>query len=54
MKSQTTRSSIFDVFVSSAHVGIRKPDPRIYHLALEKVDEFARTNAESTRGKALG
>ncbi|KAJ4388299.1 hypothetical protein N0V85_007703, partial [Neurospora sp. IMI 360204] len=27
---------LFDVFVSSAHVGLRKPDPRIYQLALEK------------------
>ncbi|KAK4158528.1 acyl-CoA dehydrogenase [Chaetomidium leptoderma] len=46
--------SLFDVFVSSAHVGLRKPDPRIYQLALEKVDEFARANASSDRGRALG
>lgn len=44
--------SLFDVFVSSAHVGLRKPDPRIYQLALQKVDEFARANAHSDRGKA--
>lgn len=25
----------FEVFVSSAHVGLRKPDPRIYELAME-------------------
>ncbi|KAK1778880.1 HAD-like domain-containing protein [Copromyces sp. CBS 386.78] len=45
---------LFDVFVSSAHVGLRKPDPRIYQLALEKVDEFARANADSERGKRGG
>ncbi|KAK3296771.1 HAD-like domain-containing protein [Chaetomium fimeti] len=46
--------SLFDVFVSSAHVGLRKPDPRIYELALQRVDEFARANADSERGRALG
>lgn len=45
---------LFDVFVSSAHVGLRKPDPRIYRLALERVDEFARANAGTDRGRALG
>lgn len=46
--------SIFDVFVSSAHVGLRKPDPRIYELAVREVDKFARENADSSRGRALG
>ncbi|GAB1315151.1 hypothetical protein MFIFM68171_05361 [Madurella fahalii] len=46
--------SLFDVFVSSAHVGLRKPDPKIYKLALEKVNEFAKANADTDRGKALG
>ncbi|KAK4033855.1 HAD-like domain-containing protein [Parachaetomium inaequale] len=46
--------SLFDVFVSSAHVGLRKPDPRIYRLALERVDAFARENAGSERGQGLG
>lgn len=32
----------FDVFVSSAHVGMRKPDPRIYRRALDDLDEFER------------
>lgn len=41
----------FDIFVSSAHVGIRKPDPAMYKLAVAKVDEFAKTNAQSPRGK---
>ncbi|KAK7698189.1 hypothetical protein SLS64_012759 [Diaporthe eres] len=46
--------SIFDVFVSSAHVGLRKPDPRIYELAVQEVDKFAKENADSSRGRALG
>ncbi|KAI0400499.1 HAD-like domain-containing protein [Xylaria palmicola] len=46
--------SLFDVFVSSAHVGLRKPDPRIYEYTLREVDKFARDNASSERGKSLG
>ncbi|KAK4121294.1 HAD-like protein [Parathielavia appendiculata] len=46
--------SQFDVFVSSAHVGMRKPDPRIYQLALEKVNAFAQMNADTERAKAAG
>lgn len=34
--------SIFDVFVSSAHVGMRKPDQDIYAYAFSKVFETAR------------
>ncbi|KAL2110922.1 hypothetical protein VUR80DRAFT_539 [Thermomyces stellatus] len=45
---------IFDFFISSAHVGLRKPDPRIYELALRKANEFAAENAGSERGRALG
>jgi putative hydrolase of the HAD superfamily len=37
--------NIFDVVVESATVGIRKPDPAIYKLALELIEE---------RGKATG
>lgn len=44
--------SLFDVFVSSAHVGLRKPDPNIYQLALELVDQFARSNSGTERGRA--
>ncbi|TWU70598.1 hypothetical protein ED733_001006 [Metarhizium rileyi] len=46
--------SQFDVFVSSAHVGLRKPDPGIYKLALRTLDEFARANAHTERGARLG
>ncbi|KAJ9665346.1 hypothetical protein H2201_004638 [Coniosporium apollinis] len=38
----TQIQAMFDVFVSSAHVGMRKPDPAIYKLALEKLDEAAK------------
>ncbi|KAF4313097.1 epoxide hydrolase [Botryosphaeria dothidea] len=34
--------TVFDVFVSSAHVGLRKPDRRIYDLAVKLLDEEAR------------
>ncbi|AEO63566.1 uncharacterized protein THITE_2042382 [Thermothielavioides terrestris NRRL 8126] len=47
-------TGLFDVLVSSAHEGLRKPDPRIYRLALERVDKFARAHAGSARGRALG
>jgi FMN phosphatase YigB (HAD superfamily) len=43
----------FDVFVSSAHVGLRKPDPRIYDLALKELNKYAMEHA-TTRGKDLG
>lgn len=34
--------SYFDVFISSAEVGLRKPDRKIYELAVKKLDEFDR------------
>lgn len=46
--------SIFDCFISSAHVGMRKPDAQIYQLAVREVDSFARENAGSPRGRELG
>jgi FMN phosphatase YigB (HAD superfamily) len=33
--------SLFDVFVSSAHVGMRKPDPKIYDFTLKEINKFA-------------
>ncbi|KAI4124624.1 MAG: hypothetical protein LQ338_004703 [Usnochroma carphineum] len=32
--------SHFDIFVSSAEVGLRKPDPEIYKLAVERLDKL--------------
>jgi putative hydrolase of the HAD superfamily len=34
---ETPFASIFDITVFSCAVGLMKPDPRIYHLALEKL-----------------
>lgn len=45
--------TMFDVFISSAHVGLRKPSPEIYELALREVDKFARENKGGKR-KGLG
>lgn len=35
----------FDMFISSAHIGMRKPDPIIYEHAVRELDQFARKNA---------
>ncbi|KAL6879491.1 HAD-like protein [Trichoderma longibrachiatum] len=45
---------IFDLFISSAHVGLRKPDPEIYRLALEKLNAFAKENAHDPRHRGKG
>ena len=34
--------SQFDFFISSAHSGLRKPDPKIYEVALKEIDELAK------------
>jgi len=36
---------LFDAVIDSAHVGVRKPDPRIFRLALEQVGGIAAENA---------
>ncbi|CAJ2502441.1 Uu.00g098350.m01.CDS01 [Anthostomella pinea] len=46
--------SLFDVFVSSAHVGMRKPDPRIYEYTLREVDKYAKDHADDDKGRRLG
>ena len=38
---------LFDVFVSSAHVGMRKPDEDIYRFALVRLREFVRYSGGS-------
>ncbi|KAG5960745.1 hypothetical protein E4U58_004548 [Claviceps cyperi] len=40
----------FDVFISSAHVGARKPEDRMYTLAVEMLDSFAKDHATTERG----
>ncbi|KXG49060.1 HAD-superfamily hydrolase, subfamily IA, variant 3 [Penicillium griseofulvum] len=32
----------FDFFISSAHTGLRKPDPKIYQVALQEMDSLAK------------
>ncbi|KAA8651825.1 uncharacterized protein ATNIH1004_000723 [Aspergillus tanneri] len=32
----------FDFFISSAHTGLRKPDPKIYNVALEEMNTLAK------------
>ena len=44
--------SLFDVFISSAHVGLRKPDPSIYELAVRELDRYA-TDQASQMGDGL-
>ncbi len=39
--SNTEIKPLFDVFVESAVEGVRKPDPRIYQIALERLDVAA-------------
>ncbi|KAL8791830.1 MAG: hypothetical protein Q9195_005566 [Heterodermia aff. obscurata] len=54
--SPSTQSSIsedsdprshFDIFIASAEVGLRKPDRKIYELAVQKLDERSRQNGGS-------
>jgi FMN phosphatase YigB (HAD superfamily) len=41
--------AIFDIFISSAHVGMRKPNEDIYLHALQEVDRFARDASKNGR-----
>lgn len=45
---------LFDIFISSAHVGIRKPDPKMYEFALDQVNKYAKGNAKMPKNKGLG
>ena len=48
--SHAELKDIFDVFISSAHVGMRKPDADIYQYTLKELDRWAKANAWSGRG----
>ena len=37
-RSMLAVDELFDVILDSSEIGIRKPDPRIFHLALEQLD----------------
>lgn len=41
-KDATGVRSQFDFFISSAHTGLRKPDPRIYEVAIQEMDALAK------------
>lgn len=45
--------SLFDIFISSAHVGMRKPDAAIYDYALRELDNFAREHPEKGFGVGI-
>ncbi|KAI9374968.1 HAD-like domain-containing protein [Aspergillus egyptiacus] len=36
------RKTLFDFFISSAHTGLRKPDPKIYQVAMEEMNAAAK------------
>lgn len=40
-RSMLPLEELFDVVIDSSEVGVRKPDPQIYHLALERVGASA-------------
>ena len=42
-KASKRLEGIFDVFVSSAHIGMRKPDDEAYKYAITRVHEHAKT-----------
>lgn len=41
--------SIFDVFISSAHVGLRKPDRGIYDIAIQELRKAANAETDGKR-----
>ncbi|CAI4215069.1 unnamed protein product [Parascedosporium putredinis] len=49
--SQDPIRTTFDFFISSAHVGLRKPSREIYDLALRTANEFASKQRGSERSK---
>lgn len=51
---QSSLMDIFDVFVSSAHIGLRKPDPKIYQYAVDELTKFARQNCNTKRNRDYG
>ena len=45
--------SFFDLIISSAHVGMRKPDGVIYDYALRELDAYAREHPERGYGEGV-
>lgn len=46
---RTLKTQIFDLFLSSAHIGLRKPDERIYHYALTRLQEHVRLHSSGEK-----
>ena len=44
-RSMLPVDELFDAVIDSAHVGVRKPDPRIFHLTLERLGGIAPQDA---------
>ncbi|KAK5170510.1 uncharacterized protein LTR77_005098 [Saxophila tyrrhenica] len=51
-KASKGLEGIFDVFVSSAHVGMRKPAPDIYQYAITRLHEFVKTQRATQNVRA--
>ena len=51
-KASKRLEGIFDVFVSSAHVGMRKPDEDIYRYAIVRLHEYVKTKGYGDGVKA--
>lgn len=45
---------LFDVFVSSAHVGLRKPDPKMYEYTLNEINRYASKEATKNKKDLVG
>lgn len=45
-------ASYFDIFLHSAHIGLRKPEPEVYKFSVAKLDEVARQRGDSKGLKA--
>ncbi len=45
---------VFDHFISSAHVGMRKPEFRIYMFAFHRASQYALDHADTDRGRRGG
>ena len=51
-KASKGLDNIFDVFISSAHVGMRKPDEDIYRYAIIRLHEYVKTKGYGDGVKA--
>lgn len=52
-KDKVPLADLFDVVVDSSAVGVRKPDPAIFHLTLERLDAAGRAGIEPGRAVVL-